>query len=225
MSTQLSHEEVLAIVEAYDAGKTAKELAYTFGRGLATIKRLISKYHPTTALAERYIKANAMTLATRVVRHASVEEAVDVLSRPNVGVLQPNKTGGGLGIFLSVNADSCGGVKQVTEVIDHGIPEQRQLSIQDGRPGADQDRAGEQSHEDDPDGGGLRKGRRGAQPDDLHDEAEVQAGGTGTQVVRTRARKKKDKAAPVFVDPTPSRKALGAGRKNKDSAIHLRYDI
>lgn len=70
---------------------------------------------PTTDLATRYIKASAFRLAARVVRKASAEQAISVLSRPNIGVLDPASTGGGGGgghqFMIGVAVDSLGGVK------------------------------------------------------------------------------------------------------------------
>lgn len=77
-----------------------------------SIASAIARYQPTTELATVILKKGAMRLASRVVRRANVTEAIDVLSRPNIGVLDPiKKTEGGGGFIISVTAESCGTVK------------------------------------------------------------------------------------------------------------------
>lgn len=82
-------------------------------RDTTTIWAVIRRLRPTSGIAGDYIRANAFKLAHRVVEQASVEQALDILSRPNIGVLEPIKKGevGGGGFYLSVQSDSCGAVK------------------------------------------------------------------------------------------------------------------
>lgn len=77
-----------------------------------SIASVIARYQPTTELAQVILKKGAMRLAARIVRRANVTEAIDVLSRPNIGVLDPiKKQEGGGGFIMSITAESCGTVK------------------------------------------------------------------------------------------------------------------
>jgi hypothetical protein len=92
------------------------------------IEKIIDRFSPTTSLAQDYFRANALRMAVRVVRKANVAEAVDVLSRPNIGVLAPKAGDGSTGpsgFFLSVQSDTCGALKISTGVVADGIPVRR----------------------------------------------------------------------------------------------------
>lgn len=84
-----------------------------WGRHVQTVYDLMRRLSSTTGVAEHYLKAQAMRLAVRVVRDASAQEAIDLLSRKNMGVIAPKQEAGAgnTGFFLSVQADSCGAVK------------------------------------------------------------------------------------------------------------------
>lgn len=104
----LARKEGLGRVQAYEAVGADMEIDWK------TIAAVIRRLKPTTQLAQDYLKASAMRLAVRVVRNAGVQQSIDLLSRPNIGVLAPIQQaqgGGGGGFFLSVTADSCGSVK------------------------------------------------------------------------------------------------------------------
>lgn len=90
-----------------------------------TVGRVWRMLQPTTGLATDYIRARAFRMARKVVTEASVPDLIDILSRPNVGVLEPIKKqeAGGGGFFISVSADSCGAVN----VGIQGAPAQPQL--------------------------------------------------------------------------------------------------
>lgn len=83
-----------------------------------SIRTLIRRFQPNVDGAEAYVRANALRLAMRVVRKATVDQSIDILSRSNVGVLAPKQEGGGAGggFFLSVQADSCGAMVKVAAV-------------------------------------------------------------------------------------------------------------
>jgi hypothetical protein len=77
------------------------------------IQRVWRMFQPTTGLAVDYIRARAFKLARKVVKDASVSEAMDILSRPNIGVLEPIKkqeSGHVGGFIMSVQSDSLGAV-------------------------------------------------------------------------------------------------------------------
>lgn len=97
----------LGIMEACEA------VALELGRETSTIYHAVRRLQPTTDLAQTYLQSQALRLAVRAVRKANVTEAIDILSRKNMGVLAPKteEQGGAGGFFLSVQADSCGAVK------------------------------------------------------------------------------------------------------------------
>lgn len=83
------------------------------------VRDIRAKYFPTTGLASAILQAGAAALARRVIAEADVEEALDVLSRPNVGVLKPLDKGQAKPAFLtSVQIESLGAVRVSTAVVD-----------------------------------------------------------------------------------------------------------
>lgn len=97
----------------YNHKESCAELATLYSRSWSGIDYIIRRYQPTTDLAQMILRTNAARLAMRIVRKANVSEAIDILSRKNIGVLAPKteESGGQTGFFLSVSADSCGAVK------------------------------------------------------------------------------------------------------------------
>lgn len=94
--------------------KSAKTIAYELGRNRKTIDRFIHSMTDSTPLATAMIKASAHHLVKRVLDKADVNQALDILSRPNIGVLKPiNRQADGPQIMISVNQESLGGVQQV----------------------------------------------------------------------------------------------------------------
>lgn len=94
-------------------GEACEVVAQEMGREPSAIYAAWKRLSPTVDIAEVYLRSQAFKLATRVVREANVDQAIDILSRKNVGVLAPKtEEGSGQGgFFLSVQADSCGAVK------------------------------------------------------------------------------------------------------------------
>lgn len=95
------------------APEACKRIGAEFGRHETTIRALIERLRPTNNLATDYLRSQSLRMAMKVVRRANVSELIDVLSRPNIGVLEPVKQSGkdGGGFILSLATDSCGGVK------------------------------------------------------------------------------------------------------------------
>lgn len=106
-----------------------------------TVFRAQQRLLSTTDLATDILKSNAAKLALRLVRKAGPDQAIEILSRTNMGVLAPAKEsngGGGTQFIIGVQADSLGAVKvgvqigpsptaEVNQgsVIDYSQPEQR----------------------------------------------------------------------------------------------------
>lgn len=112
--SKMDAEEQEYILSQLDDGKTVPQVAYATGRDQSTINRLRVRYAPENKLAIRLLRANALKLAKRVIDRASVEEAIDVLSRPNIDVLKPiTKTAEiNNGVYISVQNTSLGAFKE-----------------------------------------------------------------------------------------------------------------
>lgn len=111
-------QEVMALFKRYRltyginaACKKVEEKTEVPWQTVYTIQR---RFRPTTALAEDHLKASALKLAMRVVRKANVEQAIGILSRPNIGVLASDSgggDGGGRSFMIGVAVDGLGSVK------------------------------------------------------------------------------------------------------------------
>lgn len=104
---RLKVDKTLGKVQAYE------QIAEEVGLEWRTVAGVIYRHRPTMDIAQAKIRAAAARLADRIIEKSNVQEAIDILSRPNIGVLAPMKTNGGSpgGFFLSVQVDSCGAVK------------------------------------------------------------------------------------------------------------------
>lgn len=89
-----------------------KAVAEELGVSWEAVQRIVVRLSPTTSVAQDLIKANAMRLASRLIRKANSDQIINILERPNIGVLAPKQdsNGGSGGFFLSVSADTCGAV-------------------------------------------------------------------------------------------------------------------
>lgn len=84
------------------------------GRTVDSVYWHTKKLRNTTALATDILKAGAAGLAQRIIEKANVDQAIEVLTRSNIGVLAPKSAGeggGGGGIFINVQAENLGAVK------------------------------------------------------------------------------------------------------------------
>jgi hypothetical protein len=98
----------LALTETY------KVIGEAVGRDHKTVCDVIKRYLPTTDLATAILRAGAVDMAQKIIKKGTVSEMIDVLERPNIGVLDPVKKGtndNDSGFVLSVSADSLGAVK------------------------------------------------------------------------------------------------------------------
>lgn len=90
-------------------------VGHAMGLKTDTVYRATVRMRPTTDLATAILASNAAKLAHRVVRKANVDQAIDVLSRTNIGVLAPVKQGGdgngGQAFVIGVQVDSLGAVR------------------------------------------------------------------------------------------------------------------
>lgn len=120
MATRLDDSDILGILEAVQASlDQGASLIYAYryvarGWGVSpdTVGNYWREHRPTTKLATMKIQARASQIVEKIIEKAPTNELIDILSRPNIGVLEPMKSGNqGGGFIVSVSADSCGGVK------------------------------------------------------------------------------------------------------------------
>lgn len=88
---------------------------------------VLQRLRPSTDIAKLILKAGAAKLAKRIIKKASVSEALDVLSRPGIEVIarpQSGEEGGQTGFFLTVQADTCGAVTVGAAIGQRPVPKQ-----------------------------------------------------------------------------------------------------
>lgn len=103
-------EESLA--KGFTIEATYKYIAKVQGRSPEAIKYFLKKLRSTKTLAKMKLEAGLSKMVDRVIEKAPTTELIDILSRPNIGILEPAKRGGEqTGFVLSVQADTCGSVK------------------------------------------------------------------------------------------------------------------
>lgn len=73
----------------FNKGWTAAEIGEELGRDESTIYRLINETKPTTEYAGALLKARASELVGKLLEKAEASHILDILSRPNIGVLEP----------------------------------------------------------------------------------------------------------------------------------------
>ena len=119
---KLTDEERSIILRLSERGKSINEIADAINRNTSVVSRYLVRFRDTTLQARMHIKSKALALAQRVVKNADVDQAIDILSRPGIDVLQPrvesNKSSNGFS--LNVVASSLGGIVKVED--KHELP-------------------------------------------------------------------------------------------------------
>ena len=82
--SRVSREKESAILKLSALGKTQTEIAQAVGVSQPTVSRTLSEFADTRAYASAILNNNAARLAERVIKHANVEESLDVLERIDV---------------------------------------------------------------------------------------------------------------------------------------------
>jgi hypothetical protein len=122
-------EEREYILKAIERGRTDAEIATKISWPIKEVAETRAEFFPTAGLAKYYLKSQALKLAQRIVAEANVEEAVDILSRPNIGVLAPavkNAPGPMKAQFLtSINPGDLGGVKVAAQITTGEVIEEQ----------------------------------------------------------------------------------------------------
>lgn len=115
--TVLSLSEKNLILHMSGKGRAIGEISRAVERSESTVSRFLARMADTSDLARATIKAGTATLAERIIKKATVGEAIEVLSRPGIDVIQPAPQKGvggqGWGIQVSVGVASCGTVVHV----------------------------------------------------------------------------------------------------------------
>lgn len=116
-------QEREAIVKMIKRGAPDLDIAAASGWSEKEVRDTRAMFFPRASLAADYLRARALDLAMRVVEEANVEEAIDILSRPNIGVLEPvlkAQNQPKIGIITNINTHTLGGVQPSTSttVID-----------------------------------------------------------------------------------------------------------
>lgn len=128
--TPIQSGEIMLMIDTFSAARkqgmnvkraceyTARTVTGPEGeiRHWKVIWQTIQRYRPTGRMARIYFQSRALKMARRVVEKGTTAELIDVLSRPNIGVLSPKQATGGDSngpLFLAISADSCGAVKAV----------------------------------------------------------------------------------------------------------------
>lgn len=102
-------------------GATYQSVARLFDRDPDTISKIAKEFAPTKVLASAKLQSKLSTLVDRVLEKADVDQIIDILSRPNIGILEPHaKPGSGagnnFGIMVSVNTGSLAAVADVASL-------------------------------------------------------------------------------------------------------------
>lgn len=182
LANHLLNDVLLHYKRAIASGKRKMEACRQVGGILGltepTVYSIIQRMRPTHEVAKAILDRGASRLAARVVRKATVVEAIDVLTRQGVLAPPAAKEGAGSGgFFLSVQAGDLGAVKVGVQI--GGSPVQ-QASLPPGddnfddhtidiggqHEDADENRDVESREEDGGDGGDggddpRQRGRRG----------------------------------------------------------------
>lgn len=80
----LSTEEKLAILEMHSRQYAVEVIASRLSRSPETIRKFLSDYKPTTTLARAYFESRAEILAARVVKHADVDQSLEIMDRLDI---------------------------------------------------------------------------------------------------------------------------------------------
>lgn len=113
--SRLSRTEEILILQLHAEGKTQTAIAQVIGCSQPTVSRVVNDYTDSRVLAKAVLHKNAQALAERVVKHANVEEALEVLER--IEVVAPKRQeqrAGNVSIVIGMPGQAAG----VAPVID-----------------------------------------------------------------------------------------------------------
>lgn len=101
-----------SLKRGYSLAQTYRWIGRMQGRNPKTIENFIRRNRSTVEYAKMKLRGAASDIVDKIIDKAPTHELIDILSRPNIGVLDPiKKVEGGGGFILNVSAESCGAVK------------------------------------------------------------------------------------------------------------------
>lgn len=86
---RVTPQETAIALTLHRKGFSLNQIGQQLHRHHDTIRQAIEPFMDSTELAQQRLRGAALQLVERVIEGADVDQALDVLSRPNVGVLQP----------------------------------------------------------------------------------------------------------------------------------------
>ena len=113
------YEKEVIVRHLKTGDKTDLDIAAMTGWSEREIRDIRAEYFPRVGLALDYLRARSLEMAKRVVEEANVEEALDLLSRPNIGVLEPIPKASAkmqVGFFTNIQTGSLGAVQPPSPV-------------------------------------------------------------------------------------------------------------
>lgn len=123
------------IVKQIRKGAPDEDIAAMTGWSNEEVREVRRVFFPTASLAADYLRASSLRLAMRVVEEANVEEAVDILSRPNIGVLEPARkadAGPKFAFMTNITTHTLGSVQPPT--VETSILEMEPASCSNPNP-------------------------------------------------------------------------------------------
>lgn len=134
-------EQILRLYERYRKAGMGKrnacvEVAKHVPHRWEVVCSVIDRLRPTTQLAEVLIKARAFRITSKLLRKANADQLIDILSRPNIGVLGSNKaeSSGPTGFFLSIQADTLGAVQVAGGQVPRALPAAQERDDEEDEP-------------------------------------------------------------------------------------------
>lgn len=209
------------IIDEYEAAKKVpgtsewdayKAAAQAVGVTAAMVQQHVKALRSTVRLAKMKILAKSSAMVDKIVEKAPTNELIDILSRPNVGVLEPAQKGqqSNGGFILSVAMDSCGAVRATAAMLPESeplaLPPLVDLNVLEGVSDAPHPATAVSAPS-------IRERLARARAESTGAAAEETGGQRGAGR-REAIRRIQD------ADGTPRSRALGSGR----SKIHLRED-
>ncbi len=94
ITTAMSMDEKLKCLDLFAELKDIAMVATKMGRAEEGVRKFLSRYQSTTVGARMTLEAGAERLANRIVKHANVEESLEVMDRLGVLEAKRDKSGG-----------------------------------------------------------------------------------------------------------------------------------
>lgn len=106
---RLSYAQRLRLFELQAQGTPEAEISHICRLHPRTVQRFYKAFAPTSDIAQRYLQAKSFKLAERVYEQADVDQAIEVLRDPSIGVLTPKHEQGSQAVpavYIGIQATS-----------------------------------------------------------------------------------------------------------------------